>query len=263
MVAGTAEQVETVVHGSVLVAGSSPCTVSAFTRTGITAPVARLKVRCPNTTFSLAPYPQDPRHRLLTSQNRSNLPRMTRNRDIRIPIMREHIIQHSSTPHILSTIRLSRRCIPQGILLRKALLERPPGIILSNPRLVIPPITSMHANSLSKKLLDSGYEQMAPRQVKPIKRHLCSMQTSSQRRHVVALRRGDLLLADFGSPEIMRYLRLCHSGVSQLCVRPHYRAIAVQLGPVAVPRRSPVEGFGDVVRAFAVAAEDQELVLHV
>lgn len=48
MVGGTAH-VFCGVYGSVVVAGPSPLIVVAFTRTGIAAPVLRLKTRCPRT----------------------------------------------------------------------------------------------------------------------------------------------------------------------------------------------------------------------
>ena len=42
----------------------------------------------------------------LTSQNARNFPRMTRNADVRTPVMREHIVQYRLAPNILVPIRL-------------------------------------------------------------------------------------------------------------------------------------------------------------
>jgi predicted membrane protein len=49
VVPGAVEQVEMVVHGNEVVAGEVPEMVSAFTRTGMTAPVLRPKTWCPST----------------------------------------------------------------------------------------------------------------------------------------------------------------------------------------------------------------------
>lgn len=43
-------------------------------------------------------------------------------------------------------------------------------------------------------------------------------------------------------------------------VNPVARAVAVEFAPVVVPGFSAVEGFGDVVVAFAVAGEVEEFV---
>lgn len=50
-VADGAEQVEIVVYGPLPLGGPSPATRSAFTSTGITCPVPRLKLRCPKTEY--------------------------------------------------------------------------------------------------------------------------------------------------------------------------------------------------------------------
>ena len=72
-------QVEIDDHATVEVTGAVPLIASALTRTGITEPVDREKTLCFNTTSNVSCLELSSSLVKLTSQQTSNLPRMTSN----------------------------------------------------------------------------------------------------------------------------------------------------------------------------------------
>lgn len=91
---------------------------------------------------------------------------------------------------------------------------------------------------------------------------MCGLKTAIHGADVVALwrRHRDLWGGDLGGDECVGGEGLLFSGFCEVGVCPGYGAVPFEFGPVGVPGRGPVEGFGDVVGAFAVAAHVEEFV---
>ena len=61
-------------------------------------------------------------------------------------------------------------------------------------------------------------------------------------------------------PECVYDLCLLYTDFGELCIGPCDGAVAIELRPVAVPCRSAIVGFSDIVKTFAVATHEDKAV---
>jgi hypothetical protein len=118
-------------------------------------------------------------------------------------------------------------------------------------------ITGMRANTLSNQFLDLRDKVI---QTQSAECQVCSLQASSEGRHVKSLWRLDFLSGDLVGPECVGFEGLRDAIGSEISVFPAVCAVAGLLAPVAVPGWSAVVGLSCVVVAFAVAADEEEFV---
>jgi hypothetical protein len=181
----------------------------------------------------------------------------------RMWIRGEDLIQHRLAPHILIQWRLTQQRLPQQVLLREPRLDRIPREAVVDVRAVAPAVARVAADALAEQLLHERDERAVPRQRQLREGDVGRLQTAREGRRVVRLRERDLLQRDARGPEVGGDLRLRDPGGVEVRVGPDDGAVAVLLGPVAVPGGRAVVRLGSVVVALAVAAHEQHFVVHV
>ena len=77
---------------------------------------------------------------------------MARDRQIRIPIIPKHIIQHLLTPNILICRRLPMQCLPELVRLAETLFNPVTREILLNISFVATAIARVSTDTLAKQL---------------------------------------------------------------------------------------------------------------
>lgn len=190
------------------------------------------------------------------ARNRPRMARQTHHARLP-PLALENLVQKPQRPHIMLRERLPMIRPPQLILLREPLLNRPSRIRLVNNSPAAPPIARVLAHHLPRQLLDRRPEALEP-QLRPLQ--LSRAQAAHQRARDPGVWNGHLLLRKLRFEELARVARLPLADGRQARVVPEQGPVARQLAPVVVPGFGPVEGFGDVVLALAVAGEVEELV---
>ena len=163
-------------------------------------------------------------------QNGRNLPRVRsdRNKGLLLTRAEEDLSQGLRTSNILRTTRFRHHTIPQLVLLGEALLNRPRGEQVMNIATTAPVVTSVDADSLPEKLLDSRLEFRAPLgQMQARECQVGSLQGASQGTNVVVIGSVDALVVNLFLPE-----SVCAQGLGNtiLCERgigPGCRTIAV------------------------------------
>lgn len=118
-------------------------------------------------------------------------------------------------------------------------------------------VACMRADSLSDILLNRRNKVI---QTQAIESEIRSLETAGQRRHIERLRSLDLLSGNLVGPKSVCFEGLSDAVGGEIGVLPAVGAVAGLLAPVAIPGGCAVVGLGGVVVAFAVAADEEELV---
>ena len=116
-------------------------------------------------------------------------------------------------------------------------------------------VASMHAQRLAEQLFDVRLIRFIRWQREILKGQICRLNRPGKRRDVVCLRGWDVVRQLLG-PKGVDILRLLLSHGCQEGVGPDEPVVSVEERVVAVPGFGSVFGFGDVVPALAVAAEE-------
>ena len=188
---------------------------------------------------------------------------MRGNGDVRAIIIADDIVKHSLGPRILVCARLREKLSPVWVFLGKPLLELKAGEVLLDVRLAMTAIASMRTDTLSQKLLDDRHKGVLARKRHTLKVKLSSVETAVQRTRIESLGRRYLFVLDEMFPEGIYDFGLLDTGFCKLRISPRDGAVAVQLGPVAVPRRGAKVGLSGVMEAFTVAAHEEEGVAFI
>jgi hypothetical protein len=115
----------------------------------------------------------------------------------------------------------------------------------------------MLPHNLPRHLPNHRPETLQP-QTRPFQ--LCGPQTPHQRTRHPCIRHGHSLVGELFAEEGPCITRLLFADGGEVRVDPVAGSIAVEFAPVGVPGGCAVEGFCDVVEAFAVAGEVEEFV---
>lgn len=173
------------------------------------------------------------------------------------PLTLHNLVQKLLRPHIVLRVRLAMIRPPQQILLTKPLLNRPSRVRSMNNAPRTATVARMLAHNLASQFLNRRLKRIEP-QILPLE--LRGPQTPHQRASNPSVRHGHFLRLELLREELAGVSRLLLADRCEVRVYPVQRAVAVQLAPVVVPGLRAVEGFGDVVLAFAVAGEVEEFV---
>lgn len=291
VIVGAVVHVASSVYGIDAVAGAKPGSVTALTRTGIAPPVESPKSWWPITfqvpksaqvlTLQNPPLPTKigrslpPNNspagtgirciycRKLTSQNTRNLTRMARDGDVGAAVGEKDVVEDLLRANVLVGVGLAVQGLPQRVVLGEAGLKGVGGEGRVDVGLGTAAVARVAADGLAEELFDLRHKGVEGRQVEAGEGEVGGREAAGERRGVVALGRGDLLLGHLLLPERVDGERLLHAERRQARVRPRRRRVAVLFRPEAVPPGRAVVRLGCVMVPLAVPAHVQHLVLSV
>ena len=171
----------------------------------------------------------------LTSQNRRNLTRMTRNRNPSILLIpTQNVIQKHLVPVILVLSALLDKITIQLILLGEPLLEAKSWPILANIALRPSAITSVAADALSQEFLDNRLELLVLVQFLVGEGDTCGFETTGHGGGVVDIWEWELFILEARGKVGGGDFGLADSFGGDKSVGPGCGCITVEEGPVAL-----------------------------
>lgn len=176
-IVGAAAHVLTVVYGWVVAEGAGPSSVETFISTGIAAPVARPKGRCPSTEI-LDQRDEIADLDVLTAENTADLTGMRSHGDVSASVIGEDVVEDVLGSNVLVDGGLSVQSGPVRVVLRETLFELVAGEAAVDRGLGAAPVAGVGADSLAEKLFDGGCEGVVTRKVELVESKPCGIQTS-------------------------------------------------------------------------------------
>lgn len=194
-------------------------------------------------------------------ERRTDAARVAGQRDEGVVVRGKDVVEQRLEAGDLVAARLARVRVPEGVVFRKAGLERPRRVLGVDPRLGAAAVARVQAEAFAEQLLDDRGEGAGFGERQVAEGVVGRREAACQWRDVVRLWSGDASRSERVGPEAVGDESLLDARWCQMGVGPGDGAVAIQQRPVAVPCGRSVVALSYVVKALSMPSHDEHFVL--